>query len=137
MVRKFSPSFPAFAVYFSLQDSSPSKPLTFFLLSNAPNLTHNQNQKNRFNLFAVRTRRLSVLQHHMNWLLLPAIAFALIFAIFFLYVPKFHHVLQTAIIPAEYWFFPMAYGMSILLLDEGRKFLVRRFPRSWVARIAW
>lgn len=73
----------------------------------------------------------------MNWLLLPAIAFALIFAIFFLYVPKFHHVLQTAIIPAEYWFFPMAYGMSILLLDEARKFLVRRYPGSVVARIAW
>lgn len=73
----------------------------------------------------------------MNWLLLPAIAFALVFAIFFLYVPKFHHVLQTAIIPAEYWFFPMAYGMSILVLDEARKFLVRRFPGSWVARIAW
>lgn len=136
MVRSFSPSFPAFAVYFSLQDPPPpSKPLTFFLLSNTPNLT--QTKKFRFNLFAVRTRRLSVLQHHMNWLLLPAIAFALIFAIFFLYVPKFHHVLQTAIIPAEYWFFPMAYGMSILLLDEGRKFLVRRFPGSWVARIAW
>lgn len=117
--------------------SSPT-PLetTYFLsLPNAPNLT--QTKKFRFNLFAVRTRRLSVLQHHMNWLLLPAIAFALIFAIFFLYVPKFHHVLQTAIIPAEYWFFPMAYGMSILLLDEGRKFLVRRFPGSVVARIAW
>lgn len=134
MVRSFSPSFPAFAVYFFITRLLPLK-TTYFLSS----LQHTKlTQKNfRFNLFAVRTRRLSVLQHHMNWLLLPAIAFALVFAIFFLYVPKFHHVLQTAIIPAEYWFFPMAYGMSILLLDEARKFLVRRFPRSWVARIAW
>lgn len=44
MVRSFPPSFPAFAVYFSLQDSSPSKPLTFFLLSNAPNLTQKKIQ---------------------------------------------------------------------------------------------
>ncbi|KAI5362254.1 Putative P-type ATPase, HAD superfamily, P-type ATPase, transmembrane domain superfamily [Septoria linicola] len=90
-----------------------------------------------FNLFAVRTRRLSVLQHSMNWLLLPAIAFALVIAIFFLYVERFHNVLQTAIIPAEYWFFPMAFGMGILLLDEGRKYIVRSYPKSIVAKVAW
>jgi hypothetical protein len=27
--------------------------------------------------------------------------------------------------------------MGLLLLDEGRKFLVRRFPQSFVAKIAW
>ncbi|GIZ44915.1 hypothetical protein CKM354_000809900 [Cercospora kikuchii] len=90
-----------------------------------------------FNLFAIRTRRLSVLQHRMNWLLLPAIAFALVIAIFFLYVPKFHSVLQTSVIPPEYWFFPMAFGMGILLLDEGRKFIVRKYPKSIVAKVAW
>ncbi|KAM3416985.1 hypothetical protein BST61_g8570 [Cercospora zeina] len=90
-----------------------------------------------FNLFAVRTRRLSILQHRMNWLLLPAIAFALVIAIFFLYVPKFHNVLQTAVIPAQYWFFPMSFGMGILLLDEGRKYIVRNYPKSIVAKLAW
>lgn len=73
----------------------------------------------------------------MNWLLLPAIAFALVIAIFFLYIPKFHSVLQTSVIPAEYWFFPMAFGMGILLLDEGRKFIVRKYPKSIVAKVAW
>ncbi|KXT11694.1 hypothetical protein AC579_6492 [Pseudocercospora musae] len=91
-----------------------------------------------FNLFAVRTRRLSVLQHSMNnWLLLPAIAFALVIAIFFLYVPSFHGPLQTAVIPTEHWFLPMAFGTGILLLDEGRKFLVRKYPTSLIARCAW
>lgn len=90
-----------------------------------------------FNLFAVRTRRLSVLQHSMNWLLPPAIAFALVIAIFFLYVPAFHSPLQTAIIPAAHWFLPMGFGAAILLLDEGRKFLVRKYPTSAVARCAW
>lgn len=134
MVRSFPPPFPPLQGIIHYKTPPPQNHLLSFF---SPTHQTNTEKKNRFNLFAVRTRRLSVLQHHMNWLLLPAIAFALIFAIFFLYVPKFHHVLQTAIIPAEYWFFPMAYGMSILLLDEGRKFLVRRYPRSWVARIAW
>ena len=90
-----------------------------------------------FVLFAVRTRRLSVLQHRMNWLLLPAIVFGLLVAIFFLYVPKFHGVLQTAVVPVEHWFLPMAFGMGILLLDEGRKWCLRRWPKGWVGKLAW
>ncbi|KAK4927905.1 hypothetical protein LTR49_005327 [Elasticomyces elasticus] len=74
-----------------------------------------------FNLFAVRTRRLSVLNHRFNYYLLPAIIFALLIAILFLYVPKFHSVLGTSIVPVEYWFLPMAFGMGVLLLDEGRR----------------
>ena len=90
-----------------------------------------------FNLFALRTRRLSVLQHSFNWYLLPAIVFALIIAIIFLYVPKFHTVLGTSVVPVEYWFLPMGFGMGLLLLDEGRKFVVRKYPKSFVAKIAW
>jgi sodium/potassium-transporting ATPase subunit alpha len=90
-----------------------------------------------FNLFALRTRRLSVLQHSFNWYLLPAIVFALIIAIIFLYVPKFHTVLGTSTVPVEYWFLPMGFGMGLLLLDEGRKFVVRRYPKSFIAKIAW
>jgi sodium/potassium-transporting ATPase subunit alpha len=58
-------------------------------------------------------------------------------AIFWLYVPKFQEVLQTAAVPVEHWFLPMTFGMAILLLDEGRKYIVRRWPTSLVARIAW
>jgi sodium/potassium-transporting ATPase subunit alpha len=90
-----------------------------------------------FNLFAVRTRRISVLRQRMNWYLVPAIIFALLIAIFFLYVPKFHEVLATTTVPAEHWFLPMAFGLGVLLLDEGRKFLARRYPSSLIAKIAW
>ncbi|KAH9845047.1 PMR1-Ca++-transporting P-type ATPase located in Golgi [Teratosphaeria destructans] len=89
-----------------------------------------------FNLFAVRTRRLSVLRQRINWYLFPAILFALIIAIFFLYVPKFHEALGTATVPTEHWFLPMAFGAFVLLFDEGRKGLVRRFPKSFVAKVA-
>ena len=90
-----------------------------------------------FNLFALRTRRLSVVNHRFNWYLVPAIIFALLIAIFFLYVPKFHQVLDTAIVPVAHWFLPMAFGMGLLLLDETRKFFVRKFPKSLIAKVAW
>jgi len=90
-----------------------------------------------FNLFALRTRRLSVLQHRWNWYLVPAIVFSLIIAVIFLYVPKFHSVLGTTTVPVAHWFLPMGFGMGLLLLDEARKFCVRRYPKSFIARIAW
>ncbi|KAK0345692.1 hypothetical protein LTR02_005256 [Friedmanniomyces endolithicus] len=90
-----------------------------------------------FNLFAVRTRRLSVLNHRFNWYLPPAIVFALLVAILFLYVPEFYSVLGTSTVPVANWFLPMGFGMGVLLLDEGRKWLVRRYPRSLIAKMAW
>jgi len=97
-----------------------------------------------FNLMAVRTRRLSLLQHPplfrratRNFYLFPAIIFALLIAVFFLYVPKFQTVLGTAVVPVEHWFLPMAFGLGVLLLDEARKWAVRRNPSGWMSRIAW
>jgi sodium/potassium-transporting ATPase subunit alpha len=61
----------------------------------------------------------------------------MLIAIFFLYVPKFNSVLSTAVVPVEYWFLPFGFGMGLLLLDEGRKLLVRRYPKSIFGKIAW
>lgn len=52
-------------------------------------------------------------------------------------MPKFHTVLDTTTVPVEHWFLPMAFGMGLLLLDEGRKFLVRRYPGRFFAKFAW
>jgi sodium/potassium-transporting ATPase subunit alpha len=93
---------------------------------------------------AVRTRRLSILSHPplfrkntKNIYLFPAIVFSLLIVIFFLYVPKFHSVLGTATVPVTHWFLPMGFGMAILLIDESRKFGVRKWPKGVLARIAW
>lgn len=93
---------------------------------------------------AVRTRRLSLLQHPplfrnstRNYWLFPAILFSLLIAIFFLYVPKFQTDLGTAAVPVAYWFLPMSFGLGILLLDEWRKFMLRRKPDGLLARVAW
>ncbi|EPE07908.1 h k atpase alpha [Ophiostoma piceae UAMH 11346] len=97
-----------------------------------------------FNLLAMRTRRLSIFQHPpvfnkrtQNLSLFAAIGFAVVMVIFWLYVPKFQTDLDNMPVPAEHWFLPMAFGMGILLLDEGRKYCVRGWPKGILAKIAW
>ena len=97
-----------------------------------------------FTLLAIRTRRLSIFQHPpafnratQNLLLFPAIAFALCMAIFWTYTPQLQTVLNTSRVPAEHFFLPAAFGLGVLLLDEGRKYTVRRWPTGFTARFAW
>jgi sodium/potassium-transporting ATPase subunit alpha len=92
----------------------------------------------------LRTRRLSIFQHPpafnkatQNLYLFPAIAFALVMAIFWLYIPQLQNVLSTSSVPAEHFFLPAAFGLGILFLDEGRKYAVRRWPEGVLARCAW
>jgi len=33
----------------------------------------------------------------------------------------------TMPVPAEFWFFPIAFGVGLFLLDEGRKYIVRNW----------
>ena len=97
-----------------------------------------------FNLMATRTRRLSIFQHPplfnkntQNWYFIPAILFALVMAIFWMYVPAFQNVLGTSPVPVEHWFLPMTFGLFVLLMDEGRKYGVRRWPNGLLAKAAW
>jgi sodium/potassium-transporting ATPase subunit alpha len=93
---------------------------------------------------AIRTRRWSIFQHPpafnkntQNLFLFPAIIFAIVMAIFWLYVPVFQQVLGTASVPVEFYFLPFAFGMFILVLDETRKYFVRRYPKGLAAKFAW
>jgi sodium/potassium-transporting ATPase subunit alpha len=61
----------------------------------------------------------------------------MLIAIFFLYPKRFQDVLATAPIPAMHWFIPLGFGVAVLFLDELRKFMVRRYPEEFIARIAW
>lgn len=97
-----------------------------------------------FNLLSVRTRRLSIFQHSpvlnkltQNYYLFPAILFSLVMAFFWLYIPPLQTVLATTPVPVEHWFLPMAFGVGLLLLDEGRKFAVRKWPSGFLAKAAW
>lgn len=97
-----------------------------------------------FNLMAIRTRRLSIFQHPpafnkatQNLYLFPAIAFALVVAIFFLYIPAIQDAVGTTRVPVEYYFLPMTFGLAILFLDEARKWAVRKWPAGLMAKWAW
>ncbi|KAI1642738.1 calcium ATPase [Daldinia loculata] len=97
-----------------------------------------------FNLLAVRTRRWSVFQHPpifnkhtRNLYLFPAVIFALSMAILWLYIPQLQSVLGTSPVPVEHWFLPFAFGLFILIFDEIRKFLIRRYPNGILAKLAW
>ncbi|KAF7333008.1 Calcium ATPase [Mycena venus] len=97
-----------------------------------------------FNLLSTRTRRLSLFQQNpigssatRNVYIFPAMLAALALACFFSYIPWFQTVFLTRGISAEFFFLPMAYGTMLLFFDESRKWWNRRYPKSWLARIAW
>ena len=96
-----------------------------------------------FNLLALRTRHLSIFSHPpilnartRNWLLFPAILFALVVALVFTLSPGIDY-LGCEKVPIEYWFLPTAFGVGLLSLEELRKMLVRKYPDGTVAKIAW
>ncbi|QRV78443.1 sodium/potassium-transporting ATPase subunit alpha [Ceratobasidium sp. AG-Ba] len=91
------------------------------------------------NLLATRTRKLSIFQHPPsgNWYIFPAMACALAIAFFFSYVPFFQNTFLTRGVPVEHYFIPLTFGIAIVLLDETRKWFVRRYPRGLLAKIAW
>ncbi|KAF8714477.1 cation transport ATPase (P-type) family, partial [Rhizoctonia solani] len=91
------------------------------------------------NLLATRSRKLSIFQHKPsgNWYIFPAMICALVIGIFFSYVPFFQKTFLTRGVPVEHYFLPVAFGLGILLLDEARKFMVRRYPNGLLAKLAW
>ncbi|KAF8811093.1 sodium-potassium ATPase [Phlegmacium glaucopus] len=91
------------------------------------------------NLFATRCRRLSTLQHSplKNIYVFLAPIAALSIGVFFCYVPWFQKVFQTHGIPVKFYFIPLTFGITLLILDEWRKYVVRTYPKSIIARVAW
>ncbi len=97
-----------------------------------------------FNLFATRTRYLSIFQQKpimdkntSNYAILIAICFALGVTFFFNYIPWFQNVLNTAHVPVKYYFIAFGFGMVVLIYDELRKTIVRKYPNCVLARLAW
>lgn len=95
------------------------------------------------NILSVRNKRMSILQadpirkkRRNPWLPLAMLT-SLVIAIFVTEVPGLQRLFNTAPVPIEFWFIPIALACVILVMDEIRKLLVRLFPRGLVARIAW
>ncbi|KAL1979211.1 hypothetical protein VTN96DRAFT_6503 [Rasamsonia emersonii] len=95
------------------------------------------------NILSVRNKRMSILQadpvrrkRRNPWLAL-AMLVSLVIAIFVTEVPGLQYLFNTARVPIEYWFIPLGLALGILMMDEVRKLVVRLFPKSLIARIAW
>lgn len=97
-----------------------------------------------FNLMATRCRRLSIFQHPplfnketQNLYLFPTIVFSLGMIFLWLYPRSIQVVIVTAAVPVEFFFLPFTFGIYIILIDEARRFWVRKYPKGLVAKAAW
>lgn len=95
------------------------------------------------NILSIRNRKLSILQadpfrakRRNLWLFLGMLC-SLIVAIIVTEVPWIQNTLLTGSVPIKYWFLPVPLAVGILAMDETRKLLVRSFPNSIVAKLAW
>jgi sodium/potassium-transporting ATPase subunit alpha len=106
-------------------------------------------------LMMIRTRRLSLFQHSpigskktRNLYLFGAMLITLSMLLLFLLSSFFQGIFHTRAPSVEYWFIRMPPGVcaltlafgfasALILWDEARKYLVRRFPHGVLAKIAW
>ncbi|CAG8490503.1 20749_t:CDS:2 [Cetraspora pellucida] len=76
------------------------------------------------NLFATRTRHLSLFQHlpikerSKNYYLFCAQIGSILLACLIIYTPAINDALNTRPIPVEYWFIPLGFAIIIVVVDE-------------------
>lgn len=97
-----------------------------------------------FNVLAVRTRFQSIFTHPplfnkqtRNIRLFFSLIFSIAVIFFFCYIPWFQQVILTTRVPVEYFFLPAAFGFAWLCMDELRKLISRRYPKSFIAKVSW
>lgn len=95
------------------------------------------------NILSVCNRRLSLLQSdsvvrlRKNPWLIASMLTSLSIAIIVTEVPGIQTLFNTAPVPIEFWLIPLPLALGLFCMDEIRKLLVRAFPESLIARIAW
>ena len=96
-----------------------------------------------FNYFATRTRYTSIIEHNpvwgkgRNWYVFGAMAISAGIQIVITQIGWFNRVFGTGRVPAKYVMPTLGFGMLWLLIDEARKWFIRKYPRSFLAKIAW
>ncbi|KAH7882721.1 hypothetical protein F5I97DRAFT_1931331 [Phlebopus sp. FC_14] len=94
-------------------------------------------------LLAIRNRRVSILQSNPLWgprqnLVVPVgMTGTALIAVVNLYGPGLQKVFNTTPIPSMFWGPPFAFALGILTVDEVRKLIVRTYPKSIIAKMAW
>lgn len=94
-------------------------------------------------LLAIRNRRVSLLQSNPLWgprqnLIVPvAMVGTALIAVVNLYGSGLQRVFFTSPIPGKFWGPPFGFAVAILIMDELRKLVVRTYPKSIIAKMAW
>ncbi|KAG1821972.1 uncharacterized protein BJ212DRAFT_1297237 [Suillus subaureus] len=94
-------------------------------------------------LLAVSNRRVSILHSNPLWgprrnlLVLVGMTGTILICIANLYGAGFQRVFGTTPIPGMFWGLPFTFALGILLMDETRKAIVRKYPKSFIAWLAW
>lgn len=92
-----------------------------------------------FNLMAMRTRYSSVFQSSplKNKWIYVSMPFALASTFILNYIPAIQSAMGTSLVPVEYYFISVGFGLIVLTYDELRKWAIRRNPTGFLAKIAW
>ncbi|ORX97818.1 cation-transporting ATPase pma1 [Basidiobolus meristosporus CBS 931.73] len=88
------------------------------------------------NILSIRNRR-SYSSPSTQFMDLCWLSVLLLMAIFVTETPFINNLFNTAPVPIKYWLIPLPLALGILLMDEIRKLLVRVFPKSIIAKLAW
>ncbi|KAG0326202.1 hypothetical protein BGZ99_009909 [Dissophora globulifera] len=95
------------------------------------------------NILSVRNRRLSIFQadpfrkERRNLWLFLGMLLSFLVAVLVTETPGIQNLMLTNPVPIKYWLLPIPCAVSLIMADEVRKVIVRSFPKSIIARIAW
>lgn len=96
-----------------------------------------------FNYFATRTRYTSILEHNpfwgkgRNWIVFGAMLLSAGVQLLITQIAWFNNVFGTGPVPVKYVMPTLGFGLLWLLIDELRKWCIRKYPRGIIAKIAW
>ncbi|CEP03211.1 Cation-transporting P-type ATPase N-terminal domain-containing protein [Plasmodiophora brassicae] len=98
------------------------------------------------NILATRNRRMSMWHSNPFWgprrnkALLIVMAIHLIICVLNVYIstaPGVNNIFRFGYVPYQFWLLPIPLAVGVLLADETRKYIVRNYPDSFIARMAW
>jgi len=82
-----------------------------------------------------KTRKLSVFTQGMNnWVLNTGIIFETLLAAFMCYTPGLDKALRVYPLLFWWWLPALPFSLTIWLYDEGRRWLLRKYPGGWVEK---
>ncbi|CAF1038711.1 unnamed protein product [Didymodactylos carnosus] len=96
-----------------------------------------------FNFFTTRTRHTSFFKHNpfygkgQNLYVFISMAASAGTQLIVTQVHWFNRVFSTGPVPVKYVMPTLGFGLAWFITDELRKLYIRKFPRSFLARIAW